>query len=120
MRLVGNLESLIAGQDAAGGPTTRYELFAENIRFGMSDWRVSEANAAQQIVSQILTYIVMRWRPGIVPTMRLVHPSDRLAVPPVIDYYDIQGAIRHPSTRWALQLVCVKKDATNYRTGTVP
>ena len=86
----------------------------------MSDWRDTEVSAAQQIMSQVITYIVIRFRPGILSTMRLKHVTEWTANPPLVDYYDIQGVVRDPTLRWALQLACIKRDAAGYRVGTVP
>lgn len=120
LRQVGDIEVLIEAIDKIGAPSTSYEVFAENVRFDFADWRVTEGLQAKEIQSSVLTYITMRWRPGITSKMRIKHIVDYTTSPPTADYYDIQGVIRDPTLRVALQLACMKRDATGYRIGTTP
>lgn len=124
LRFIGDLEVRDLGTDEAGSPLTTYSKFAENVYFAMSDWRATEAQQANTILGTFLTYVVIRWRPGLegvaANVMRLRHPSDLSVSPPIVDYYDIQGCVRDPTTREALQLACIRRDSTGYRTGTIP
>lgn len=121
MRFIADLEIAIDAQDASGSPLATFETFAENVRFDFADYRATENQAASTIMAQLTTYIVIRWRPGVEGTvpgkMRLKHASDLSSSPPVIEYYDIQGAVRDRTMRWAIQLACVRRDSTGFRTG---
>lgn len=124
LRYVGDIERRIDGVDAMRSPSTFYEVFAAGVRFAIADWRVTETVQANTTVSQFLTYITIRYRSGIEGAapgqMRLKHISDASVSPPVIDYYDIQGALRDPQLRIGLLLSCVKRDSAGFRTGTIP
>jgi hypothetical protein len=124
LRFVGDIEVRSARTDSMGSPSTDYEMFAAGVRFAIADWRVTETVQANTTVSQIVTYLTIRYRPGIegqLPgQLRLKHVSDASVSPQVVDYYDIQGAVRDPSIRVGLLLSCVKRDSSGFRTGTIP
>jgi len=120
LRHIANIEKLIVAVGASGTPTQTYELWASDVRFSFADWRVTEGLQAKEITSSVLTYLTMRWRPGVIASMRVVHISDYTTSPATVDYYDVQGVVRDPNLREALQLACIKRDAAGYRTGVVP
>lgn len=122
MRFIGDLEEAPDGLDTAGSPlTTGYTKFATGILFGFADYRGNETVVASTILSQITTYIVIRWRPGLeglAPNqMRVRHVTEYSASPQLVDYYDIQGVLRDRTMRWALQLQCIRRDSSGYRSG---
>lgn len=121
LRFVGDLEKVDAGTDSAGSPLATYSPFVQGVRFSIGDWRVSENVQAATVLGQRITILIIRWRPGlegVLPNvLRLKHISDYSVSPPTVDYYDIQGAIRDSTTRWALQLFGVQRDSEGYRTG---
>lgn len=124
LRFVGDIERLVGSLDAMQSPSAQYELFAAGVRFAITDWRANETVQAATIVSQMITYVTIRYRPGVEGQapgqMRLKHISDASVSPPVIDYYDIQGAVRDPTMRVGLMLSCVKRDSSGFRTGLIP
>ena len=117
LRFTGKLEKPTPGTDSKGLPLTTYELFAD-VRFDIQDYRSTESLNAQQMGSQVTTYVVMRYIPGVDASMRLVHVTDSSVSPPTIDYYDIQGIVKDPTGRRALQLYCIKRQAAGFRAGT--
>jgi len=120
LRQVADIEVLVDSTDGVGTPTTNYVLFASNVRFEFADWRVTENQTAKEIQSSVLTYITMRWRPGITSKMRIKHIIDYTTSPPTSDYYDVQGVVRDTTLRDTLQLACMKRDAAGYRIGATP
>lgn len=121
MRFVGDLEIQDDGEDSSGSPLATFSTLAPNIFFDFADYRASENQTASTIMSQETTYIMIRWRPGVEGMrpgkLRLRHVSDLSVSPQIVDYYDIQGAVRDATQRWALQLACVRRDSTGFRTG---
>jgi Phage head-tail joining protein len=121
MRFVGDLEVQADGTDAAGTPLANFVPFATGIFFEFADYRATEASTANTVMGSLTTYIVIRWRPGVEGVepakMRLKWASDLSVSPPVVEYYDIQGAIRDSTARWALQLSCVRRDSAGFRPG---
>lgn len=124
LRFVGDIERRVDAVDAMRSPSTSYELFAGGVRFAIADYRPTETMQANTTMSQVTTYLTIRYRPGIegqVPgQLRLKHISDASVSPAIVDYYDIQGAIRDPSIRQGLLLSCVRRDSSGFRTGAIP
>lgn len=123
LRHVGDLEKLDIGTDASGTPLTTYSPFAKNVRFAIDDWKPLESMMSAAVQSNLFTRIRIRWRPGIEgtapSTFRLRHVADGSVSPPIVEFYDIQGAVRDITLRVELQLSCVLRDAAGYRTGTL-
>jgi hypothetical protein len=124
LRFIGDIERQVGSVDSMGSPTAKYELFAAGVRFAITDWRANETVQANTVMSQVTTYITVRYRPGLEGEapgkMRLKHVSDASVSPPVIDYYDILGAVRDPTIRVGLMLACIKRDSSGFRTGVIP
>jgi head-tail adaptor len=120
LRHVGNIETRVAGVDNTGAPNVTYQLWAENVYFAIDDWKSPENFQAQQIDGQQTTRIRIRYRPGIVATMRLVYLTNPGESNPVYEYYDITGVTRDTLLRVEIQLNCVKRDAAGFRTGAAP
>lgn len=120
LRHVGNIEERISGVDDTGAPTVAYQLWAENVRFAIDDWKSPEAFNAQQVDGQQTTRIRIRYRQGIVSTMRLVYLTNPGESNPVYEYYDITGVTRDITLRVEIQLNCIKRDAAGFRTGAAP
>jgi len=125
MRHVGNLEQIVDGElDTLGGPSARYQVFATNVRFAIDDWKPYEQLAASQVIGQLSTRLRIRWRPGmegVAPnTMRMMHVVNPGQSPPIIEYYDIVGAVRDATMRVDLTLTCIRRDAPGFLTGVTP
>lgn len=123
LRHFGNLEQLVTGTDSTGAPSTSYQVFAQNIQFGIEDWKPTEAFLANAIGGQLSTIITLRYRPGLegvaTNTMRLVHQINPGVSPAIFDYYEIIGARRDPTLRQFMTLTCTRRDAPGFRTGTL-
>lgn len=121
LRFVGDLQQQTGDLDASGSPLGTYRTIAKNIRFGIMDWRGVEQQGANTIVGSVTTYLMLRWRPclvGLAPdVMRLKHVVGRSGGLPTVDYYDIQGIVRDRTTRVSMQLMCIRRDSSGYRTG---
>jgi hypothetical protein len=121
LRFVCDLEVQQDALDAAGTPVANFVPYAQGVFFSFADYRATETGTANTIVASQTTYVIIRWRPGLEGVepgkMRLRWVSDFSVSPPVIEYYDIQGAIRDRTARWAMQLACVRRDSAGYRTG---
>lgn len=121
LRFICDIERPDPGKDNAGIPKTTYSVFAKNVYFDFIDYRGGESVQANQIGATLITYITIRWLPGIDATMRVKHISDYSVSPPTIDYYDITSIPSRDGTmRDALLLQCTKRDAAGYRTGAIP
>jgi hypothetical protein len=124
LRLFGNLEQRVKGQDDTGAPSVSYQLIAADVPFAFDDWKPTEAFQAQAVSGQLSTRIVIRYRPGmegIAPNqMRMVHLTNPGLSPAVYDYYEILGAVRDATTRVQLTLTCVRRDGDGFRTGATP
>lgn len=121
LRHVGNLEVRVPGTDVTGAPSVSYVAFAVGVRFAIDDWKPTEAVQAQAVSGQLSTRLVIRWRPGLEGNepnqMRLVHVTNPGESPPVVEYYDILGAVRDYTMRTQLILTCTRRDAAGFRTG---
>jgi head-tail adaptor len=117
LRHVCNIEQLIAGVDATGAPLATYQLWAQNVRYAIDDWKPYEVMQAAQLGNELNTRIRMRWRPGIVESMRLVMITNPGCSPAVYEYYDIVGAVRDIILRVEIQLTCVKRTSPGFRVG---
>jgi head-tail adaptor len=120
LRHVGNIEKRIEGTDSTGTPNATYQLWAENVRFAIDDWKSPETFNAQQVEGIHYTRIRIRYRPGIDATMRLVYCTNPGQSPPVYEYYDITGVTRDITLRVEIQLNCTKRDAAGFRRGATP
>lgn len=118
LRHVADIEALVQGTDAVGAPLTSYVTWAKNVFFAIDDWKPYEKWSSAQLDSSLYTRIRIRWRPGVEPTMRLVHRLNPGAADPQFDYYDIIGVVRDISLRVELQLACMKHNAPGFRVGT--
>ena len=120
LRHVGNIEQRMAGLDSTGAPNVTFQVWAQDVRFAIDDWKSPEAFQAQQVDGQLTTRILIRYRPGIVATMRLVYLTNPGESNPVYEYYDITGVTRESTLRNTIQLNCIKRDAAGFRTGATP
>jgi len=129
-KLVCNLEKLdldAAGNpllDATGAPAATYSLWAQDVRFGLDDWKPYEQFNANTVERTLSTRLRIRYRPGMagaaIGTFRLVYLTNPGESPPVLEVYDILGAVRDPRARIDLMLTCTLRDAAGFRTGVTP
>jgi hypothetical protein len=127
LRLVGNIEKLdvdTSGNpllDETGSPLGTYSLWAENVRFAIDDWKPYEQYNANQVERQLSTRFRIRWRPGMegsaLGTFRFVVNQTPGQSPPVLEVYDIIGAVRDPTMRIDMNLTCTLRDAPGFRAG---
>ncbi len=120
LRHVCNIEQLVNTVDTHGTPGTSYVLWAEDVHFAIDDWKPYEALQAQQLGNALNTRIRIRYRPGVVPSMRLVVRINPGLLPPQLEYYEILGAVRDITMRVEMQLTCVLRTGPGFRTGDAP
>ena len=108
LRHIGDLERVVVGHDSTGAPTKTYALFAAGVRFAIDDWKGIENFITNQVASSLTTRIRIRYRPGVVETMRLSHVTNPGDPVPAVDHYEITGIIRDITLRQELQLVCLR------------
>ena len=117
LRHVGNLEERITGTDSTGMPSANFRVWAQDVRFSILDWKSPEDYKAEQVGTNLITRLIVLYRPGIVATMRMAHCMNPGDSPPVYEYYDITGVTRDPTLRWSTQLNCILRDAAGFRAG---
>jgi head-tail adaptor len=117
LRHICNIEQMVMALDASGTPTATYQLWATNVFFAIDDWKPIEQLQAQELGHNLNTRIRMRWRPGVVESMRLAYCTNPGYSPQVWEYYEIVGIVRDIAMRVEMQLTCVKRTAAGFRRG---
>lgn len=103
------IQAKTVSRDSSGGVLEGWVDFAKGVNAAIDTLSGSESYQARQITSQVDTEISIRWRPGILPTMRVVHNGD---------VYNVEGIVPDSDTgRKILTLLCVKRDADGFRDG---
>ena len=96
------LQQLVAGspqQSASGAPDVAWSTLA-TVWGSVEPLSGRELVAAQQVNAEVSTWIGIRYLPGIVPTMRVVHPGDGGRV------YQILAVLPDPTLRGWIRLMC--------------
>lgn len=89
--------------------TENWTDFAKNVNAAIDSLTGGEGVSSQQITSIVSTEISIRWRPGITPTMRVMHNGD---------VYNIVGALSDSLTgRKIITLLCTQRNADGFRDG---
>jgi head-tail adaptor len=117
LRHICNIEQLVEVLDASGTPVPTYQLWATNVSFAIDDWKPYETLAAQELGHTLNTRIRIRWRPGVVESMRLAVCTNPGYTPQVWEYYEIVGIVRDITMRVEMQLTCVKRTQAGFRRG---
>lgn len=69
--------------------------------------------AAQQVNASVTTQITIRYRPGILPTMRITHRSSAQSA--ADDIYDVESVAEDDvSGRRHMRLMCVKREGQRW------
>lgn len=102
-------------QDAVGGVVTQWVPWLEGEPASVEPLRGQELWAAAQVQSKLSVRIRIRWRPGVLTTMRVRH---RVSVdsPAVERVYAIEQVIHVNERRRELQLMCVERESDGWRT----
>ena len=101
------LEQRLVSRDSAGGVVDSWATFASNVPAALEALSGREFFSARQIESTIDTVISIRWRPGVLQTMRVLHGSD---------VYDINAVLPDAETgKKVLTLMCTKRNADGFR-----
>lgn len=79
------LQSLTTGQDSAGAATESWSNFATSIWASVEPLSGREYFQAQQVASETSIRVRIRYRAGIVPTMRVVYGSRKFEILAIID-----------------------------------
>lgn len=69
------IDEKVETPDGQGGIETTYLAWEENIPAAIEPGSGKEFMNSNQILAQVSTRITVRWRPGVVPTMRVRHES---------------------------------------------
>jgi hypothetical protein len=115
LRFFGWLEAPVQSY-VHGTPSIEYQTFAL-IRFYIEDFRGNEVFNGQTIESTLTTYLVMRWLPGVKPTMRVKRLLEGAQSPAQYEYYKITSIIEDPTRYRVMQLQCMRRDAAGFRVG---
>lgn len=80
--------------------------------------RATEFFGTRQVQSTLNAMIRLRWREGIDATMRVKHYlRDAAGTEPLVEYWDVQGAIHFQDRFRELRLMCLARDAEGFRRG---
>lgn len=88
----------------------------ERIRAEVLPDRAAEFFGTRQVQATTNAMIRIRWRGGVVPTMRVLHHIAD-GPDPVFEYWDIQGAVHFQARFRELRLMCLQRDAEGFRRG---
>lgn len=102
------LQSCVSSRDSAGGIVKTWTNFLTGVPAVVEPISGREFFIARQIASTVDTSITIRWRAGILATMRVLYGSDA---------YDITAVLPDgDSGRRTLSLMCTKTSAEGFRT----
>jgi SPP1 family predicted phage head-tail adaptor len=101
------LETRTTTRDSAGGILETWTTFASGIPAVIEPISGREFFSARQIESTVDTSITIRWRPGVLETMRVLHGSD---------IYDVTAMLPDADTgRKTISLMCTRRNADGFR-----
>ncbi len=102
------LQERVTSQDEHGDPVVTWTSWAEIVPAEIVPVSGREFLAGQGIVGQVTTKIRIRWRPGVVETMRALHTVDA-GSPGRVDIYNIAAVLPDPdSGRVFVWLMCAR------------
>lgn len=112
------IEQRSEGRDSAGGIDYDWEPVAIRIPASIEPARVLTSFGGGQIQSDYDTLIVIRWRPGLRDTMRVVwEVAYELGSPNSTKYYEVMGVrVVEEKRRW-VYLQCMQRQADGFRKG---
>lgn len=103
-----HIDERVTSQDEHGEPIVTWTPWATNEPAQIADISGREFFAGQGIAAEVTTRITIRWRSGLVPTMRIRHVVED-GSPPVVDYYDIKRMLRdQESGRDFVTMMCTR------------
>lgn len=94
------LQALSGAVDELGQPLPDTWAYVCSVWAAVEPLQGREYIAAGAMQSEVSARIRIRYRPGIVPTMRVIHGADD---------YDIQAVIHVKSARQEIQLMCRRR-----------
>jgi SPP1 family predicted phage head-tail adaptor len=107
------IQSLIEAKDSAGGLVQTWVNFAINVPAAI-DWLSGrELFAAQQVESEVTASISIRWRPGVLETMRILHTRSSPDVG--MDIFNIESLIPDATGREYIEMLCSLRKAEGFR-----
>lgn len=113
-----DIERVLDDQTARGGPVTDYVPFLSDIWAEVLHLTPREQWQAQQIASEINMKVRIRYRPGLDAKMR-VKWQRQPGSPTLYEYMDVDGPpIEVEGRRDEVWLMCIRRDAEGFRTGT--
>lgn len=112
-----SIERPIETQDGSTGAIGISWLpFAHRISAEVLPDRAQEYFAAQQLQTSTNAMIRIRYRDGVIPTMRVRHYLRD--TPELTEVYDIEGVVHFQAGFREIRLMCLKRDAEGFRRGT--
>ena len=86
-----DIDDKVTTQDGEGGEIVSWVAWADDVPAAIGALSAREMLAAGALASIVSSKIVIRWRPGVVPTMRVRHPATGTV-------YNIAGALPDPDS----------------------
>lgn len=103
-----DIDERLTTQDEHGDAVVTWSPWVTNEPAKVADISGGEFLRGQGIASEVTTRITIRWRRGLVPTMRVRHLVED-GSPPIIDYYDIKRVLRdQESGRDFITMMCTR------------
>jgi SPP1 family predicted phage head-tail adaptor len=102
------IDERVTSQDEHGDPVVTWQPWASNVPAEIAPVSGKEFLAGQGVVAQVTCRIVIRWRQGVVETMRVRHVVDA-GSPLREDVYNVAAVLPdNDSGRDHLTLMCTK------------
>lgn len=110
------LQRPVETRTATGGVVIQYQDWL-TVWARVEDLTPRERFLADQVQSDITTRIRLRYRPGLTAKMRVKHQR-QAGSPTDVNLYDVAGPpIEVMGARREIQLMCIRRDAEGFRTG---
>ncbi len=105
------IQEQVQGKDSAGGIAPTWKDWARDVPAAIEDTAGGESISAQQTHSYVTSAISIRWRPGVLASMRILHtPKDE---PQRI--YNIREIQRDTTGRRMMTMFCDTRDSDGYK-----
>jgi SPP1 family predicted phage head-tail adaptor len=104
------IQMQVPGTDSAGGDNPTWKDYAKNVPAAIEDVSGDERISSQQSHGSITTVISIRWRPGLVQSMRVVHSPKGEAQA----IYNIRAVQKDTTRRDVVSLMCDTYDSNGF------
>lgn len=103
-------------QDTTGGAVPSWVNVAVNVRAAIEPLSGREWFVAQQVQNDVTTQISFHWRPGIDPTMRILHALNLNSSPPEVEIFNIESITTDATGRKEIKCMCRTRLNSGFRT----